>query len=80
MDDDRLRALETHIGRLDERLGASDKALEVARDALRHWQASSNEWRQAMNDQRSQFVTIDRAVALLLVGVSLATLLSKLIK
>lgn len=65
-DEGLIYELHGKIIRLEERTMAYDAALHLAREQLERWQAGSNEWRQALNDQRSQFITTDRANALFL--------------
>lgn len=75
-----LKEVEIKIARLEERSVAADKAVDLARAALDAYQKANDGWRQAMNDQRSQFVTIDRLLGVSGLAVALATAISHFIK
>lgn len=68
------------IARLEERLNASDRATKIAQEALTHYQTVSNEWRQALNDQRAQFVTLDKVFAIVGLAMAILTIIFKYLK
>lgn len=50
---------------------AADAALVLAHGMMETWKESSNEWRKENMDQRAQYITIDKANALISVEASL---------
>lgn len=77
---DMLGVLEVKIARLEEKLVAAATAVELARNALTAYQSDGDRWRQLMNDQRADFVTVDRAIAFVTVGIALSVLVARFIK
>lgn len=77
--DEKVQDLEIKTARLQEKLEAAATAVELARKALDTYQQAGETWRQVINDQRSQFVTMDRAIALITFGVGVAVSIAKLL-
>lgn len=75
-----LEELEIRVARMEERFSASQLSIDMARDDLRRWQGAANEWRAALNDQRSQFVTLDKVLVIVGIGIAIVTMLIRFIR